>query len=88
MIKLNKKDGAVMAKLEINRISKIEKNSHLHDSSECTYNVFQDGTEKYIQFDTYGSDKRKFRNKVSQSIQFDKETAALKINILKKEFNL
>lgn len=77
-----------MAKIEIEKINKIEKNSRLHDSSECTYNVFHDGSKKYIQFDTYGSDKRKIQNKVSQSIQFDKATASFLINILKDEFGL
>lgn len=77
-----------MAKLEINKIHKIEKNSRLHNSSECTYSIFHDGSDKYIQFDTYGSDKRKLKDKVSQSIQFDKDTASFLIDLLRCEFDL
>lgn len=77
-----------MAKITSNNISKIEKNSHIHDDVICTYNVFHQNGTKHIQFDTYGSSTRAIKDKISQSIQFDESTARFIISILKKEFNI
>ena len=77
-----------MAKITTDNISKIEKNSRVHEHVACTYNVFYNGEAKLIQFDTYGSQTRAVKDKISQSIQFDKQTAIYIISILKKEFNL
>lgn len=78
----------LMAKITTDNILKIEKNSRVHDNAACTYNVFHDGGAKLIQFDTYGSQTRAIKDKISQSIQFDEQTAKFIISILKDEFNL
>lgn len=43
---------------------------------------------KYFQIDMYGSDSRKVKGNVSQTIQIDKENAIKLIELLKTEFNL
>lgn len=48
----------------------------VHEETECLYSHFQDGEgRKYLQLDTYGSKTRKMPQKVSQSVQFDREAA-------------
>ena len=59
-------------------VRKLEKSSMLrtgvHEAVDCTYTVFEDGAgQRYLQLDTYGSRRRQFRGKKSQSIQFGPE---------------
>jgi len=70
---------------EFNLRSK-ERNS-IHEQTKATYSIFCVGNEKYIQIDTYGSPDREVKGIVSQSIQFDKKSALLLIDIINKEFN-
>ena len=56
-------------------VRKLEKSSMLrtgvHQVVDCTYTVFRDEMgRRYLQIDTYGSARRQFRGKKSQSIQF------------------
>ena len=55
----------------------------------ATYTVFDtvDG-EHYVQIDTYGKNDRAIPEKISQSIQFDKESAKFLVDLLLKEFDL
>lgn len=77
-----------MALIKKERFSKITKDRiRVHDPAEATYSVFSDENTTYFQIDTYGSDSRKDKGKVSQSIQIDKETALERIGILQREFN-
>jgi hypothetical protein len=79
-----------MALILSNKIARIEKDRNsVHKEVECTYTSFVDSKgRKYIQFDTHGSNSRKIKNKVSQSIQLDKESAQVLIDILSNEFGL
>ena len=78
-----------MAQITIEKLSKIEKNRNmLHDVVEATYTTFEKNGDTYFQIDTYGKSGRENPNKVSQSIQIDKETARVLVDILKKEFSL
>ncbi|MEV0823781.1 hypothetical protein [Nonomuraea rubra] len=43
-----------------------------------------DGT--YLQLSTYGSDGRQSEKKVSQTLQLDRERAAVLLNIIKEAF--
>lgn len=70
-----------MAKITTDNITKIEKNSRIHENVACTYNIFNDNGTTLIQFDTYGSKSRTFKDKISQSIQFDKDTAEFIISV-------
>ena len=41
-----------------------------------------------MQIDTYGKNDRAIHEKISQSIQFDKESAKFLVDLLSKEFDL
>jgi hypothetical protein len=48
-----------------------------HAEVDCTYDVIEDRAgKKYLQLDTYGSSKRKFKGKKSQSLRFSPEAIA------------
>lgn len=78
-----------MAQISLDNIKRIEKNRNmLHDKVHTTYTVFEMTGKKYVQFDTYGRIARENPEKVSQSIQLDRETAQFLVNILCEEFAL
>ena len=54
----------------------------------ATYSTFDSYGEHYVQLDTYGRSDREQPGKISQSIQFDRETASYFVNLLKGEFGL
>lgn len=60
--------------------------NQVHESATCTYSVFDCGRDRYFQLDTYGSQKRKFRGKKSQSIQLDKASAKTLMKLLSEAF--
>lgn len=59
-----------------------------HGTTEATYTTFVENGEKIFQIDTYGSEGRIIKDKVSQSIQLDRESAIELIGLLIKEFVL
>jgi hypothetical protein len=78
-----------MARLNINEFDKIIKErNNVHEYVSAKYCSFIVNSAKYLQIDTYGSNDREFRNKISQSIQIDKEMAERLINIFKNEFGI
>lgn len=78
-----------MAQMDIENIKRIEKNRNtIHDKVYTTYTIFEAAGEKYIQFDTYGRIDRENPEKISQSIQLDRETAQYIVNLLTREFGL
>lgn len=79
-----------MARINLNTIMKIDKDRNaVHTPVTTTYTVFDsaDG-QHYVQLDTYGKSDRALPEKISQSIQIDKESAEFLVNLLTKEFNL
>lgn len=61
----------------------------VHKKVEATYTFFEDEKGKgYIQIDTYGSEDRKIKGKVSQSLQFDRVSAKKMITVLKNSFGI
>ena len=65
-----------MAQINVKDIKKIEKaRNSVHEEAPATYTIFEDGGEKYFQIDTYGRNEREFPEKISQSIQLNKESA-------------
>ncbi|WP_042149693.1 hypothetical protein [Paucisalibacillus sp. EB02] len=79
-----------MAFIDVKKIKRVEKDCNLiHKEVEASYSSFSstNGT-KYVQIDTYGTNDRLYRGKISQSIQIDKNSAEKLIQILKKEFGL
>lgn len=78
-----------MARINLENIKKIEKNRNtIHDKVYTTYTVFDTDGNRYVQIDTYGKIERENPEKISQSIQFDKQTAKFIVELLKKEFNM
>lgn len=78
-----------MAQISLDSIKKIEKyRNTIHDKVHTTYTVFEMDGKKYAQLDTYGRIERENPEKISQSIQLDKETAQFLVNILCKEFDI
>jgi hypothetical protein len=78
-----------MARLNIKDFNKITKErNNVHDYVSSKYCSFEINNMKYLQIDTYGSNDREFKDKISQSIQIDKEMAEKLVNILKNEFEI
>ena len=76
-----------MAQISLESIKKIEKNRNtVHEKVYTTYTVFEMDGKKYVQFDTYGRIDRENPEKISQSIQLDKETALFVVKLLVNEF--
>ena len=55
---------------------------------KATYSFFDKNSNKYFQLETYGKTTRKNVNSVSQTIQFDEETAAQLVDLLIDLFGL
>ena len=78
-----------MARLDMDTIKKVKKDRiSVHTKVMTTYSVFGDGDNKYVQIDTYGKSDRAIPEKISQSIQFDRESALFLVKLLVKEFDL
>ena len=76
-----------MAQIDIRHIKRIEKNTnYIHDRVNATYTVFEKDGKKYLQIDTYGRIERENPEKISQSIQLDKETARFLTDLIETEF--
>ena len=79
-----------MARINLDTIRKNDKDRNMiHTPVTATYTEFDtvDG-ENYVQIDTYGKSDRALPEKISQSIQIDRESAKFLVDLLKKEFDL
>lgn len=78
-----------MAQINVKDIKKIEKaRNSVHEEAPATYTIFEDGGEKYFQIDTYGRNEREFPEKISQSIQLNKESARRLARLLIETYDL
>ena len=78
-----------MAQISLESIKKIEKNRNtVHEKVHTTYTVFEMDGKKYVQFDTYGRIDRENPEKISQSIQVDKEMAKELIKLMMDTFDI
>lgn len=78
-----------MARMNMETIKKVEKERNsVHTKVTATYSVFDEGGNRYVQIDTYGKSDREIPEKISQSIQLDKESAKFLVNLLVNEFDL
>lgn len=57
-----------------------------HSDCECGWSVTQRDGDPVVQLDTYGSADRKYGQKVSQSLQLDKDGAMHLLRILREAF--
>jgi hypothetical protein len=62
-----------------------EKNG-VHKPVTCGWRIFRIDGETILQLDTYGSNERQIPNKVSQSIQLDRESAERLLQIIRDTF--
>ena len=77
-----------MAQIDIKTIEKLPKERNtVHEKVYATYSTFDSCGEHYVQLDTYGRSDREQPGKISQSIQFDRETASYFVDLLKREFD-
>jgi hypothetical protein len=78
-----------MVQINLKSIEKIEKQRNtIHEEVSTAYTVFEYEGEKYIQFDTYGKNGRKNPEKISQSIQLNRESGKFIVDLISKEFDL
>lgn len=77
---------ALITKDNIKKLNK-DRNS-VHRKVRATYTVFTSGGEKYFQIDTYGSDAREMKDKISQSVQIDKDMAKELIKLMIDTFDI
>ena len=78
-----------MAQISLASIRKVGKTRNsVHEKVHATYTVFDLDGERYVQIDTYGRIDRENPEKISQSIQIDKDAAKFLIEVLEKEFSL
>lgn len=78
-----------MARLNLDSIKKVEKERvTVHEKVTSTYSIFETDGKKYVQIDTYGKSDRAIPEKISQSIQFDMESAKFLVKLLVDEFDM
>jgi len=77
---------ALITKDNIKKLDK-ERNS-VHSKVRATYTTFTSEEKKYFQIDTYGSPTREMKDKISQSIQIDKDTAKELIKLMMNIFDI
>lgn len=78
-----------MAQINLNNFRKIEKERNtVHTRVNATYSSYFINGEQYFQIDTYGNSDRQMPEKISQTIQLNKETATLLIKLLSEELNI
>ena len=78
-----------MARIIIANTTREDKGrNQVHDIARATYTTFTSDNDVFFQIDTYGRSRRNHPEKISQSIQLDRNSAILLIDILKREFSL
>lgn len=71
----------------VRQIQPINKASQwVHGPVECSYSIFSDGGNRYLQLDTYGSSDRAQPGKVSQALQFDRAGAERLLQLIHEAF--
>jgi len=76
-----------MAMIDISKMVRVEKQRvSIHSNARATYSVFEDGGKRYFQIDTYGSIGRDMPEKISQTIQLNRQSAMKLISLLADTF--
>ncbi len=76
-----------MARIDVKRFSESKnKNQRVHNLISGEYSIVHHGDEKLLQIDTFGSDDRQIKGKISQSIQLDKEVLEKLVSIYMAKF--
>lgn len=78
-----------MAQISVKSMERLEKQRNtVHEEAQATYTVFELDGEKYFQLDTYGRTDREFPEKISQSIQLNKDSARQLVRLLIETYDL
>lgn len=77
---------ALVSSESFSRVNKYR--NTVHKQTNATFTVFEHNGQKYFQIDTYGTTERIMPEKVSQSVQFNKDMATMLIEILRREFSI
>lgn len=78
-----------MAQINAANMDRIEKQRNsIHEEAPATYTVFVENGETYFQIDTYGRTGREHPEKISQSIQLNKDSARRIAKLLIDTFDL
>lgn len=59
----------------------------MHQPVLCGWRTFNVDGQTILQLDTYGSDQRQIPNKVSQSFQLNRESAATLLKLIRDTFS-
>lgn len=71
----------------ITQFSESDKSSYqVHGPTNCRYSIFAKEGGKYLQLDTYGSSGPQEPEKISQSIQLDRQAAGIVKRLIEKAF--
>jgi hypothetical protein len=72
----------------VNEFEKSTKDrQQVHKPTRCAYSCFfGPDNKRYLTLDTFGSADREFPDKVSQTLQFDEQSAARLIQIIRESF--
>ena len=71
----------------VRTIKKADKDRQaVHGPTDCSYSIFSQGGEIYLQLDTYGSATRKQPEKISQSIQLNRASAKQLKTLIERAF--
>jgi hypothetical protein len=65
---------------------KVPERETRHSEAEATWHIGGNGSNRYLQIDTYGSSDRMIAGKVSQSIRLDARAAAQLKTLIDKAF--
>lgn len=68
-----------------NIVREDKERNNVHSEVPVSYTVFEDNGKKYFQIDTFGKSTRQHPEKISQSLQFDQETAKFIIQLIVDE---
>ena len=81
--------GRISLLITKDNIKKLDKERNsVHSKVRATYTTFTSEGKKYFQIDTYGSPTREMKDKISQSIQIDKDTAKELIKLMMNIFDI
>ena len=73
----------------VTKMSKVVKDrTTVHEEVDCTYLIFEEQGETYLQLDTHGSSGRSIPGKVSQSLQLNEVGAQALRQLLRQAFGL
>ena len=71
----------------VTKIVRVRKDRHrVHSKTKCECSIFELDGARYLQLDTFGSDTRKDRGQISQSLQLDERGAAELFALLAEAF--